>query len=135
MKCKYITFFICFICIICMMICMCSCKKKNICIREDSFFSSFKVQDEKVYIYCTLFIDNPTEAEKSIALQALLENDVENGLLKEALIDAYSIDENTKHFQLQKGENRLEVVFIGEHAGGYKKHDRALPVIKILETY
>lgn len=135
MKCNLVMLFICIVCAIGVVFCLYSCQQKNVDIKigEKSFFSSFNVKDGKVYIYCTLYIENLAGEEKNVQLKALLKNDVKNGLLKEALIDGYSIDETTQCFQLQKGENCLEVVFIGEHAGGEQKYDRTLPDIKIIE--
>ena len=118
-------------CAVCTMFCLCSCQKENIHInKEESFYSKFNVENGKVYIYCTLLIENFTETEKNIALMASFEDDVKNGLLKETIIDGYTNDGDAKIFQLQKGKNQLDVVFIGQHAGGYQKHDRTLPKIK-----
>ena len=100
---------------------------------EKSFFSDFKIENNKVYIYCTLFIENKSDTEKVISLKASFEKDVETGLLKEALVSGYSLDESTQEFQLKKGENQLDVVFVGEYAGVDKKHDRLLPDIEIAE--
>ena len=123
-----------FLCILCMMLSMFSCQAKDIKLDEEkSFFSDFKIENNKVYIYCTLFIENKSDAEKVILLNASFEKDVENGLLKEAIISGCSLDESTQKFQLQKSENQLDVVFIGEYAGTDKKHDRLLPEIEIIE--
>ena len=123
-----------FLCILCMMLSLFSCQVKEIKLNEEkSYFSDFKIENDKVYIYCTLFIENKSDAEKVISLNASFEKDVENGLLKEALISGCSLDESTQKFQLQKGENQLDVVFVGEYAGADKKHDRLLPEIEIIE--
>ena len=111
-----------------------SCQAKEIELNEEkSYFSDFKIENGKVYIYCTLFIENKSDAEKVISLNASFEKDVENGLLKEALISGCSLDESTQKIQLQKGENQLDVVFVGAYAGAEKKHDRLLPEIEIIE--
>lgn len=128
-KCKLITLFLGAVCV---MFSLCSCHQKNIYIKEESFYSDFKVENGKVYIYCRILIENLTGTEKEVALEASFENDVKNGLLKEAILKGYSINEGTKIFRLQKGENQFNVVFVGEHAGGNQKHDRALPNIKII---
>ncbi|MBR6725415.1 MAG: hypothetical protein IKL81_00325, partial [Clostridia bacterium] len=65
--------------------------------------------------------------------KASFEKDVENGLLKEVLVSGYYLDESTQEFKLQKGENQLDVAFIGKYAGVDKKHDRLLPNIEITE--
>ena len=120
--------------VLCVVLSLFSCQAKEIELNEEkSYFSDFKIENDKVYIYCTLFIENKSDAEKVISLNASFEKDVENGLLKEALISGCSLDESTQKFQLQKGENQLDVVFIGEYAGADKKHDRLLPEIEIIE--
>ncbi|MBR2861299.1 MAG: hypothetical protein IKB86_05630 [Clostridia bacterium] len=115
--------------------CLCSCNQKNIYINtEKSFYSNFEVKDGKVYIYCSLMIDNFTESERKISLTASFKNDARIGLLKESVIEGYSIDTKTNVFYLRKGENRLEVVFVGEYAGTNQKYDRLLPDIQIAEV-
>ena len=120
--------------VLCMMLSLFSCQVKEIELNEEkSFFSDFKIENNKVYIYCTLFIENKSDTEKVISLKASFEKDVEIGLLKEALVSGYSLDESTQEFQLKKGENQLDVVFVGEYAGVDKKNDRLLPDIEITE--
>lgn len=123
-----------FICIACMALSLFSCQSSYIKLdKEDSFFSDFKVEDDKVYIYCTLFIENQSDVEKNVVLKASLDNDAKNGLLKEAVIDGYSVDGSTKTFKLKAGENQIDVVFIGDYAGNEEKIDRLLPDIEIIE--
>ena len=127
-----------FLCIFCMILSMFSCQAKDVNLdvvlnEEKSYFSDFKIENDKVYIYCTLFIKNKSDTEKVISLNAFFEKDVELGLLKEALVSGYSLDESTQEFQLKKGENQLDVVFVGEYAGVDKKNDRLLPDIEITE--
>ena len=126
--------FLVLLCIVCMMLSLFSCQVKDIKLNEEkSYFSDFKIENDKVYIYCTLFIENKSDTEKVISLKASFEKDVELGLLKEALVSGYSLDKGTQEFKLQKGENQLDVVFIGKYAGADKKHDRLLPDIEITE--
>ena len=126
--------FVVFICIACMALSLFSCQSSYIKLdKEDSFFSDFKVEDDKVYIYCTLFIENQSDIEKNVVLKASLDNDAKNGLLKEAVIDGYSVDRSTKTFKLKAGENQIDVVFNGDYAGNEEKIDRLLPDIEIIE--
>ena len=126
--------FLVLLCIVCMMLSLFSCQAKNVKLNEGkSYFSDFKIENDKVYIFCTLFIENKSDAEKVISLKASFEKDVENGLLKEVLVSGYSLDEGTQEFKLQKGENQLDVVFIGKYAGADKKYDKLLPDIEITE--
>ena len=122
------------VCILCSVIGFSSCEQNDIRLNEDkSFFSDFKIENDKVYLYCTLFVENLSETERTVILKASFEADVKNGLLKEALTVGYSFAEGAEEFRLQKGENQIDVVFIGEHAGGDQKHDRRLPDIMIEE--
>ena len=120
--------------ILCMMLNLFSCQANDVQLNEEkSYYSDFKIENDKVYIYCTLFIENKSDTEKVISLKASFEKDFENGLLKEALVSCYLLDESTQKIRLQKGENQFDVVFIGEYAGADKKHDRLLPEIEITE--
>lgn len=111
---------------------LCSCQKKEIRIdTEESFYSNFEVKDEKVLIYCTILVKNPTKAETTITLSANFDNDVKMGLLKESSLDGYQSNLETKTFKLNKGDNWIDVVFIGEYAGKNQKHDRLLPDIQM----
>ena len=122
------------VCILCSVIGFSSCEQNDVRLNEDkSFFSDFKIENDKVYLYCTLFVENLSETERTVILKASFEADVKNGLLKEALTVGYSFAEGAEEFRLQKGENQIDVVFIGEHAGGDQKHDRRLPDIMIEE--
>lgn len=121
-------------CILCSVIGFSSCEQNDVRLNEDkSFFSDFKIENDKVYLYCTLFVENLSETERTVILKASFEADVKNGLLKEALTVGCSLAEGVEEFRLQKGENQIDVVFIGEHAGGDQKHDRRLPDIMIEE--
>ena len=122
------------VCVLCSVIGFSSCEQNDVRLNEDkSFFSDFKIENDKVYLYCTLFVENLSETERTVILKASFEADVKNGLLKEALTVGYSFAEGAEEFRLQKGENQIDVVFIGEHAGGDQKHDRRLPDIMIEE--
>ena len=122
------------VCVLCSVIGFSSCEQNDVRLNEDkSFFSDFKIENDKVYLYCTLFVENSSKTERTVTLKASFEADVKNGLLKEALTVGYSFAEGAEEFRLQKGENQIDVVFIGEHAGGDQKHDRRLPDIMIEE--
>lgn len=118
-------------------VCLYSCQKREISIDvEESFYSNFKIENNKVYIYCNVLIKNPNKNGSKIALSGLFDNDVKNGLLKESLLTGYSTDCETTTFELKEGDNRIEVVFIGDYAGKSQKYDRLLPEIKIKDlTY
>lgn len=49
------------------------------------------------------------------------------------MLTGYASDLETTEFNLENGDNRIEVVFIGDYAGKSQKYDRLLPQIKISE--
>ena len=115
-------------------LCLCSCQKREISIDEkESFYSDFKIENNKVYIYCDVLIKNPDKDDAKIALSGVFENDVKNGLLKEPFLNGYASDFETTEFNLKNGDNWIEVVFIGDYAGKNQKYDRLLPEIKIIK--
>lgn len=125
---------IAFLCVICITLGLVACSSNGVKIdKKQSFFSDFKVENEKVYIYCTLFIENLQDSQKTVELKATFEDDAKNGLLKNASLYGYATDKSTKNFKLHSGENKIEVVFIGDFAGTNKKQDRLLPDIEIIE--
>ena len=57
-----------FLCIVFLMLSLISCQTKDIKLNEEkSYFSDFKIENDKVYIYCTLFIENKSDTEKVIS--------------------------------------------------------------------
>ncbi|MBE7059630.1 MAG: hypothetical protein E7389_02265 [Ruminococcaceae bacterium] len=117
-----------------MVLCFCSCQKKEISVDyKESFYNSFKIENNKVYIYCSVLIKNPNKDVAKIELSGVFKNDVKNGLLKESLLSGYASDCETTEFNLKNGDNRIEVVFIGNYAGKNQKYDRLLPDINISE--
>ncbi len=124
--------FLIFTLVVIMILGLCSCQEKEIGIdTEESFYSDFEVEDEQVLIYCTILIENPTKSEANITLSANFDDDVKLGLLEEASLDGYQPDLETKTFKLIKGDNWIDVVFIGDYAGKNQKHDRLLPDIQL----
>lgn len=100
---------------------------------EESFYSTFKIENSKVYIYCNVLIKNPNKNGVKIELAGMFNNDFKNGLLKDPLLNGYSADCETSTFELEEGDNRIDVVFIGDYAGNNQKYDRMLPDIRIHE--
>ena len=123
-----------FVYILCMMLCLFSCKSNDVKLNEEkSYFSNFKIENDKVYIYCTLYVENKSVSQKVVEIMALFENDAQNGLLKEDAAVGYSIDKGENKINLYNGENQIDIVFIGEYAGTPQKSDRLLPEIVITE--
>jgi hypothetical protein len=119
-------------CVIVFIFCGCRAKKTVEIVYADSYFSEFHVADEKVYIVCSLFINNLTRNEQTIEFIADCSDDVEGGLLKYAELHGYDEDYETVKFYFPTGQTRIEVTFIGEFAGNAQKQNRLLPDITIV---
>ena len=98
-------------------------------IDEDSYHSHFYVKDDKAYIECVMVIESPRDCD--IRLLGTFPRD-EGKLLKYSSVFAYDLESGSDTFHLVRGENRFEVVFIGEYGGTYQKQDRLLPEIEIV---
>ena len=116
------------------LLCLAGCAGKTVTVdRQDSYYSDFEVQDDKVLLVCFLAVDNPTDKETDVAFTASFEEDAAGGLLKEAVLDAYTPDLSSKTFRLQPGRNALTVVFVGDFAGNAVKQNRLLPNVTVTE--
>lgn len=121
-------------------------------VKDTSYFSDYKVDGEKVYIYCAVTIKNSSSEEKTFKLNALFNDDVKLGLIKNSDLKGYkanpdeikllingdlkgsNIDLSNDAFTIgKKDSGTFPVVFVGEFAGTNKKHDRLLPTIEITE--
>ena len=114
-----------------MITCLCSCNREISIDGKESFYSDFKIDNNKVYIYCNLLIKNSDKTNAKIAISGVFDNDVKSGLLKQSLLSGYTSDLETTEFNLEKGNNWIEVVFVGDYAGRNQKYDRLLPEIRI----
>ncbi len=99
-------------------------------INEESFFSDFHIEDNKVYLECEMSINSPRDCD--IQLQGTFARD-EGKLLKNPTIFAYDAENGSNSFHIVRGTNRFKVVFIGDYGGTPRKSDRLLPEIKVIE--
>ena len=133
MKSKLIFIFVSTVIIIGLFFSSCTTKKDSVrIVNEESFFSDFFIEDNKVYIKCELVIENLSSNEVKVEFVGNFEKDYENGLLKTSQLSGFKEDKSTKVFNLPQGRSRLEVYFIGEHAGNQQKYDRRLPPIEVI---
>ncbi len=95
---------------------------------DKSFFSSFYVKDDKVYIECDVVIDSLIDFD--IEMCGSFKRD-EGKLLKHPVIYAYDKETGSDKFHLVQGSNSFRVVFIGDYGGTPQKADRLLPYIYI----
>ena len=98
-------------------------------INEESYFSDFYLQGDKAYIECEMSIKSPRDCD--IQLQGTFAKD-EGKLLKNAIVFAYDIENESDSFHVLRGDNRFRVVFIGDYGGTLQKFDRLLPEIKVI---
>jgi hypothetical protein len=129
-------------------------EKNNVkIIKEESWFNNFYVIDDIVFMECIISIKNNTENDISFKLNAICNNDVQLGLLKNNILAGYKEDifrsavsaeyiykkysEGllTDVFIISANETieHLRVIFIGDSAGNHQKTNRALPDIIIIE--
>lgn len=103
---------------------------------EQSWFSDYEIQGDKVYLSCKLTINNGSGGYQHGVLWASFPEDV-GTLVMEDQLPGYLVSEEeeelptdqipTSIIDLDLGQTELEVVFIGTYAGGTQKHDRLLP--------
>ena len=112
--------------------------------KEHSYFHDFKIYNGKVYMYCTITLENITDNDLSFSIFAESYEDKVNGLITNERMKAYEweIDEKTRDMKVTDKKiffinrkqkiSELKIVFIGEHGSGYMKDNRNLPDIYIV---
>ena len=131
---KKLTLFLCALICLSMLVALTSCKTTaNISVdEENSYFSDYVIEDDKVYIKCHIILTNTYDAEKTVNLSAKLPQDAASGLLKDEKINALNEDGSQATFVLPPNSSEsFDVVFVGEFAGSKQKQDRHLPEILI----
>ncbi len=94
---------------------------------EGSYFDSFEIVDDVVYITCYLKLANDFDEAVSFTINAKSYVD-DGGLLAEPDLKVPDPDGNEAVFSLEAGESRLvEVVFVGVHGPEDTKADRLIP--------
>jgi hypothetical protein len=126
MKCIYLILFFSFFVIL-----PCYSKGNNDLelIKKESYFNDFKIIDDKVYIECKITIKNNTGKNIKYKINAIFNDDVRIGLLKNEILEGYNEDLENNIFNISANETikYQKIIFIGDFAGNYIKHDRALP--------
>ena len=103
----------------------CACENSDISIVEDeSFYSDFYVEDNVVYINCTLTVN--AQKDQTISFVADFKDEKKDGLLKEISLE-------TLPFNIKKGKQSIDVTFVGNFGGNNKKANRELPNINIVK--
>lgn len=101
-------------------------------VEEESCLLDFSVNDDKVYLECSVTLQNHTSAEQCVRLHASLPEDVRGGLLLEP--DLYAMaGEEMAVFTLPPYTRRcVDVTFVGRYGGTACKQNRLLPRIDVL---
>ena len=112
--------------------------------KEHSYFHDFKIYNGKVYMYCTITLENITDNNLSFSIFAESYKDKVNGLITNERMKGYEweIDEKTREIKVTDKKkffinrkqkiSELKIVFIGEHGSGNMKDNRNLPDIYIV---
>ena len=112
--------------------------------KEHSYFHDFKIYNGKVYMYCTITLENITDNNLSFSIFAESYEDKVNGLITNERMKGYEweIDEKTRDMKVTDKKiffinrkqkiSELKIVFMGEHGSGYMKDNRNLPDIYIV---
>ena len=112
--------------------------------KEHSYFHDFKIYNGKVYMYCTITLENITDNNLSFSIFAESYKDKVNGLITNERMKGYEweIDEKTRDVKVTDKKiffinrkqkiSELKIVFIGEHGSGNMKDNRNLPDIYIV---
>ena len=122
-------------------------KKNKVAIiidKEHSCFHDFKIYNGKVYMYCTITLENITDNDLLFSIFAESYEDKVNGLITNERMKGYEweIDEKTRDMKVTDKKiffinrkqkiSELKIVFIGEHGSGNMKDNRNLPDIYIV---
>jgi hypothetical protein len=98
----------------------------------ESSYSSYYVQNDKVYISCKVTVKNSSNEPKKFSLDALLNDDYKNGLLKQAKVFAYNNEEKETFNIKANSTSAFDVVFMGDYGGNLQKQAKKLPQIEII---
>ena len=109
--------------------------------KEHSYFHDFKIYNGKVYMYCTITLENITDNNLSFSIFAESYKDKVNGLITNERMKGYEweIDEKTREIKVTDKKiffinrkqkiSELKIVFIGEHGSGrLKMKSRGYPL-------
>lgn len=100
--------------------------------KNQSYFSDYEVENDKVFIKCHITLENTFQDEKMVTLSAKFPEDVTSGLLKSEKIKALNEDGSEMKFVLSpQASTSFDVVFVGEYSGTNQKDNRNLPEINI----
>lgn len=99
---------------------------------EKSYFDDFSILDNKVEIWCHIFVQNTTSSSQLVQIQGDFYGDWKSGLLNKRIIVAKDPSTGQTQFNIPPGETRIHLVFCCDYGGGAtQKQNRLLPQITI----
>ena len=97
-------------------------------VHDESYFMDFEIEDNLVYIECSLTVQNNNDSDYIFQISADFSKDVEIGLLTDDVLYACDAQNQRQNFILKVKEKKvIECFFIGEYGGTHRKSDRNLP--------
>ncbi len=101
---------------------------------DNSDYNEFSVNDEKVYIRCSLTVTNTSPDVIEFSISGDFSEDKEGGLLTDDILYAYDLDLESNIFKIDNDQTKtFDVYFVGGYGGQFHKKDRLLPEnIKII---
>lgn len=101
--------------------------------KEQSWFSHFTVEGNRVTIKCKIFIENPTDDDVELILIGVFQDEYEAGLLKERqLVGVLEKCPEDVILTVPPGGTCFDVDFRGTYGGLFQKQNRLLPEIKLI---
>ena len=98
-------------------------------VQEESFFSGYERKGETVTLTCYLTFDNPYSSAIEVNVYGDFSQDVEHGLLKEAVL--IGLCDGEELLVLAPGKTGVYVTFAGEYGGMPQRYNRELPGIDV----
>lgn len=93
-----------------------------------SMFFNFYEKDNRVYIDCAIAVKNYTDSDISFEMYAIMEKEVQLGLLTNSTV--YALDDylDKQIFSMTGNETKVfGVTFVGDYGGTFLKEDRNIP--------
>ncbi|SKB98978.1 hypothetical protein SAMN06296386_11261 [Lachnospiraceae bacterium] len=105
-------------------------------IEKESYFDNFEVVDGETRITCVLSIKNNTNKFVSLSVNAIFDQDYQNGLVSDRSVEGVWSDTGAAEISLAPKEKASykKIVFSSKNAGCDTKTDRNLPEIQLNKT-
>ena len=106
-------------------------------IEDSAMYMDFYVEDGTVHIPCVISLQNTSDSEKTVKLNARSQEDADNGLLVDPQLTAVNLEDGGELFVIPAGKTvEFSVDFTGTFGGTLRKVDRLVPdeiIVEIVE--